>query len=307
MKVEANNALFIKLGSKGRWQNECIEKNIIKLGFVSSLEIHKKSLNREWDSVKKYWLKEKKRKAEATKIANQIKYFYECDEDTLWITFIDKKLYWCFAESGVTILNDGNRIRKVKGKWSCKDIEGNVLFDENIGGAIAQVQRFQGTICKVSAKEQLLDIINLNKSNDLRNAENIFANLKGSIVPLIKNLHWKDFELLVDLIFTSSGWRRISVVGKAEKDVDLELMQNVTEEKAFVQIKSRSTMKEFNDYIQIYKREKQYNKMYFVVNNLSKDFSGWKDTNEIKLLDNEKLSLLVLNSGLVNWLFKKSK
>ena len=40
-----------------------------------------------------------------------------------------------------------------------------------------------------------------------------------ALVPLMHLLTWKDFELLVDLVFANSGWRRVGVVGKTQKTI----------------------------------------------------------------------------------------
>ena len=61
------------------------------------------------------------------------------------------------------------------------------------------------------------------------------------IIPLIEGLAPQDFELLVDLVFSDSGWRRISPLGKTQKMIDMELILPTTGEKAYVQIKSTAT------------------------------------------------------------------
>ena len=44
----------------------------------------------------------------------------------------------------------------------------------------------------------------------------------------LKELHWRDFEVLVDLLFRQSGWRRLSTVGDNMKDTDLNLLDPLT-------------------------------------------------------------------------------
>lgn len=48
---------------------------------------------------------------------------------------------------------------------------------------------------------------------------------------MIGELDWADFETLVDLIFSRNGWRRGSVLGKAQADVDLLVDHPLTGEK----------------------------------------------------------------------------
>ena len=97
-----------------------------------------------------------------------------------------------------------------------------------------------------------------------------------TLKPLIQSLSWKDFELLVDLIFTSSGWQRISVVGKTEKYIDIELISPVNNKRAFVQVKSQSTFNEFEIYKSKFNNMKQYDEMYYVVHTPDKKLDGMK-------------------------------
>ncbi len=62
-----------------------------------------------------------------------------------------------------------------------------------------------------------------------------------AIVNLLRLLRPQDFEILVDLVFYTSGWRRQGVVGKTQKDIDLSLLLPSTGERACVQVKSRTT------------------------------------------------------------------
>ncbi len=70
--------------------------------------------------------------------------------------------------------------------------------------------------------------------NDLVRCEDA---LKESVKKSIKNLYWKDFEILVDLLFTQGGWRRISRRGETMKSIDMELEDPITKDKYLIQIK----------------------------------------------------------------------
>ena len=303
--ITAESAYFIKLGHKGEWEEQCIlHENTIKLGFNNPL--HSECLAGRWDEIYEYWINQGKTKGKATEITNQIRAFYESDEATLWITFFRRSMYWCFAEKEVTQLADGRRIRRVNGRWKNHDIEGFALTIENLSSKLTKVQGFQGTICSIGAFDYLVRRINHQKLPEVVRAEETLVNLLKHIEPLIQNLSWKDFELLVDLIFTHAGWQRIGTVGKEEKSIDLDLMSPVIGSRAFVQIKSESNMTVFEDYIKQYKNMEQFNQMYFVVHTIDNSFSRWQDTPDIKLWDVVKLSKLVVDSGLTNWLIKKS-
>lgn len=304
-EIKANKAYFIKLGRGGEWEKECIEQDhTLRLGFNNPL--HSECLAGKWDKIREYWLNRGKKKGKATEITNQIKKFYESDENTLWVTFYKRKMYWCFAKQEVKQLSDGTRIRKAKGKWKSKDMKGKPLTLDNLSGKLTKVQGFQGTICTVKEFEYLIKKLNHRKLPEVEKAEQTLDILLQDIEPLIQNLTWKDFELLIDLIFTQAGWQRISVRGKSQKDLDLNLMSPVTGNRAFVQVKSKANKSDFEKYINIYKNLDEFDEMYFVVHTSDKSLNEWNDTSNIKLWEVTKLSKLVVDSGLIGWLIKKA-
>lgn len=303
-EIKANTAYFIKLGEKGKWVDECISTHKIMFGFQNPL--HSACLKGEWNRIYQYWIREGKAKGKATEIKNETKTFYESDEKTLWITFSERKMYWCFANKKVIRLRDGKRIRRVKDKWSCEDIQGEPLTLDNLSGKLTKVQGFQGTICSVKQFEYLLNKINHKKLPEVTKAEDTLSDLKQQLQPIIQHLTWKDFEILIDLIFSYAGWQRLSALGKGEKSIDLDLASPVSGNRAFVQIKSQSTLKEFEHYINQYKKMKEFNEMYFVVHTTNDSFRKRRNQPDIKFWDVERISELVVNSGLVNWVIKKA-
>ncbi len=145
-KLNPSRVRFIKLGKSGSFEKECIDGSspYIRIGFRSNQ--HQESLNGDWDAVLKYWSTTgKKTKGKATEFTNQVKAFYTDDERTLWITFYQRMLYWCFASSKVEELPDGSRIRRTLGPWSNCDAKNNELHLDNLSGALTKVQGFRGT------------------------------------------------------------------------------------------------------------------------------------------------------------------
>jgi hypothetical protein len=106
---------------------------------------------------------------------------------------------------------------------------------------------------------------------------------------------------LVDLVFTSSGWRRLGVVGKTQKTLDLDLMLPSTGERAFVQVKSRTTSAELAEYVGQLEDHGPYDRMFFVFH------SGEAETDDerVRIVGPEKLADMVVEAGLVNWLIRK--
>jgi len=305
--IKPEKVFFIKLGSKGDWEEECVDiENTIKLGFHNPL--HDECLKGNWDKVNHYWRTTgQKTLGKATETTNQIKTFYETNEKTLWITFYKRKLYWCFVKPEVTILKDRSRIRNVKGKWSCKDINGDELFVENLRGSLTKVQGFRGTICSVSEADYLVNRINCVTSSDVTEFLNKLNALKKSMIPLIKGLNWKDFELLTDMIFLTAGWQRISTRGKTEKSIDLTLLSPLNNKKAFVQVKSKSSFNEYQKYLNDFKNMDQFNELYYVVHSADEKLISAEAPSNVNIITIQSIADLVVDSGLVNWLVDKTK
>ena len=131
--------------------------------------------------------------------------------------------------------------------------------------------------------------------------------LSQDLGKLIQHLHWKDFETLVDLIFSGSGWKRLGVLGEVEKTLDLDLVSPVTGERVMVQIKSESNINEFNSYKEQFDAMEEFNKLFYVVHtpsdNLKKDSV---DDENVKLLVLDDISQLAVRTGLAEWVIKKA-
>ena len=149
--------------------------------------------------------------------------------------------------------------------WSWEDLKGNVLTVENVDGRLTKVQGYRGTICSVEQSDYLVRKINGIEQPDVKAARKNLASLQSSVETLIQGLWWKDFELLVDLVFANSGWQRISVLGQTDKDLDLDVFSPVNNRRAFIQVKSEATKAVFKSSVARFKEMPQFHEMYFVV------------------------------------------
>lgn len=305
MKIAPCKVRYIKLGFGGEWESSCIEQNTIRLGYRSPL--HQDSLEGNWDTIHSYWVDERKGdRGTATRDINQIRDFYELDENDLWITFHKKKLYWCHASKDVIEQDDKSRIRKVIGSWSSSDIYGKPLRVENLDGRLTKVQGFRGTICGIELQAYLIDKINGHTPPEVEQAKSSLERLKEDVQEVIKGLWWHDFELLIDLIFSKSGWQRFSVLGKTEKDIDLDVYSPSTQRRAFVQIKSSTTRAELQSYIDTFREYEQFHEMYFVYHTCREQLMDMESANDrVHLWDLKAIASLVVSAGLVEWLLNK--
>ncbi len=301
---------YIKLGKGGFWAKDCIETdNTIRLGYESNQ--HQESLDGNWDAVKAKWLEIRNgSKHTASNDVRQIREFYEAPEDDIWITFHNRKLFWCKAFSEVTELQeDGSRVRKTIGSWSDTNEKGQVLSVDNLDGRVLTTQGYQGTICSLKEWEEgyLYRKIKGEEEPVVAQIKQDMSNLRLSVAELVKGLWWHDFELLIDLIFSKTGWHRYSVVGKTEKDIDLDLFSPSTNRRAFVQIKSKTDKNEFDRYEEIYREhEGQYAEYFFVYHTASYALAeGVNLRDNCHVWDLDEISKLVIQTGLIDWLIAK--
>ncbi len=123
--------------------------------------------------------------------------------------------------------------------------------------------------------------------------------MKKSTLELMRRLEPRDFELLVDLVFTTSGWRRVGIVGKTQKTLDLTLPS--TGERAFVQVKAKTTSQELAEDVAAIE-DSPFNRMFYVFH------SGEAATGDerVTVIGPEQLADLVMDAGLVGWLIRKA-
>lgn len=153
--------------------------------------------------------------------------------------------------------------------------------------------------------EYLLRRINARELQEVKEARESFKKFEKSLIPLIKNLTWQDFELLIDLIFTYAGWKRVETRGGPQKSVDLVLMSPVTGKRAFVQVKSSADLPAFKKYIKDFKSMGQYDGMYFVVHSPKGGLISYNGEHSKKIIDVERIAELSINSGLADWIINK--
>ena len=307
MKINPISALFIKLGSGGRFEKHCIEvAHVLRLGYN---EIpHEFCLQGDWEAVKEIFIQERgSDPGSTTRHTNQVKAFYESGDDVLWVTFYNNHLWWCFARPEITLLPDGSKTRPVKGIWCSTDIEGNPLVMDQLSGSLLSMQGFRGTICSVREFGYLIRKINAEQSPAEQAANQSFEALVRALVAIIQEFNWKEFELLTDLIFRQAGWQRVNQLGETQKGIDLDLISPIANERYYVQVKSKAGKKEFDDFIERTAALEEYSRYYLVVHSPTRNLTKKLETDSHKLWLSDDVARLIVKYGLVEWVMGKAK
>jgi hypothetical protein len=308
--IAPSNIRFIKLGEQGRWERSCIEEGTVRFGYES--QYHAESLARDWEPVRQFWLSVRtgpRKEATVKNDLRQIRDFYELDSNTLWFTFYNRKLWWCFAQEEVIELEeDKSRIRQTVNGWSCTDLKGRELTVQSLDGRVTATGGFRGTICSLNPDlhDYFIRKISGATIKDVDDAFAHLASLTEVVKRLISGLSWQDFELLTDLIFTRAGWQRTTELGGVQKSIDLDMFAPVTGRRAFVQVKSQANLATLLETIEQFREMEGFDDLFFVVHTPDNGIRNFKANDPtIHVLDLNRIADLVVNAGLIQWLINK--
>ena len=304
MTLTPTRVRYIKLGRGGSWEKECLESGIIRIGFGSA-QGRRFELCRSgrWDDLLESFIAEGRDKGTANRFSNELRVFFEDDGSILWITFVGERLYWGMVGRDRPAPHaDANGVwRPIRGGWRCTDLNGEQLTKDRLSGALTKLAAYRGTSCDVDVSGYVIRRVNGEKIPEVERAIAASNEMKAAAVQLMKLLGPRDFELLVDLVFTTSGWRRVGVVGKSQKTLDLDLILLSTRERAFVQVKSKTSTAELDEYVAKIEGG-PYDRMFYVFH------SGEAETDDprVTVIGPEELADLVMEAGLISWLIRKA-
>lgn len=306
---EVSDVRYIKLGKGGHWEDECFKQGIIRLGFSTGEErVLRYALNSKWDELKKYWFKKVSVPQTATSYVNQTKSFFEDDGSVLWITFSKNAMWYGFSngEQPKTHPDGDGSFKKMAIPWRNMDVNDKSLAMDFLGGNLTKTAGYRSTICGLSADsaKYAIDRINGKLPNVVLKAKETRDSLVECMEELLKLLTWKDFEVLVELIFAQSGWKRVSATGGVQKTIDFSLWQPLTGERAFVQVKSETNINELESYISNSQSD-NLGRMFYVYHTGKHKVSSRKNRN-ITIWDGREVAVQVVRNGLIDWLIEKT-
>ncbi len=295
-------ARYIKLGSSGQWAEKCIADGTLRLEYIN-IPYH---IAKRGDASE---LKPLLSPNKSTDHARQIINFYHNGPETIWITFYAGQLWWTVTDSEVEYVEGdatyGRHIRKTALGWKNTSIGGTPLNISSLSGALTRSAGYRMTICDIQKKpfDYLMRKIQDQPSLEAESFTVAKTQMLQSLEALIKNLTTDDFEVLVDLIFSRSGWQRVSSLGGSQKTIDMEYLIPVTNERVIVQVKSSTNQKQLNEYLKqfaVYPSDKQL----YVYHTASKLDAG--SLKSCELIGPSALAQHTLSTGLAEWLLKKA-
>jgi hypothetical protein len=308
-KIAFRNAYYIKLGRGGSWEKDSISHSLLRIGW-SKQTIDDINAGR-WIEIEQQLRAEHADKPQqvATTDLNRLRDIAQSNSNDIWITFHGAKLWWArLASSGVE-QDKISKYRRVQGAWSDKSLKGQSLNTAELPGKLAQLQGFRGTVCRVSEEELLRRVLVGDRSPIALEISAHRKHLADAAKRAIEQLHWKDYETLVDLVLRDTGWIRVSILGQQVKGYDLELREPITQDKYLVQVKSRASLKDLMESVAQFFPDStsgDYKKIFFAVHTPAKDLLDTTDIPDcVELIPPQQLADLVIDAGLSRWLEEK--
>jgi hypothetical protein len=314
-RVTPDDVRYIKLGKGNLWWPLAKETNTLRLGFRQfDFQLCKKS---DWEAAKKIYAEARPglSPGKLTSATNQVQQFFELPEFTLWFTLADGDLWWCFAETSIKDIftdNDdekerrqGARVRPVIGGWRNTDKDGRRLRIDSMTTKITKVISFQETICQPHGSEDLLRILRCQPSPKRELACKTFDELVRNVGDVLDHLDFTDFELLIELIFSASGWRRISSLGGNQKFLDMALMLPTSGERCLVQVKSQAQRSDFEWHVKEFENYAGYTRMFFAYHTPAILFEN-PNPERIGVWGRYEVAKQVLSAGLVEWVLDRT-
>lgn len=300
---------YIKLGRGGMWAADAIASGTIPFGYREIS--HEICTAEDWQEVRALLIASGRTPSGASQGLREIKEFYGFGEDTLWVTIAEGHLWWSFAEGPVVGLTEPqpegpSRMRRAKGGWRKVSLTGEPLTTRSLSSSLTRTAAYRMTICAISQPDYLLRRIRGEDDPLHVEAKVLIARMRDLALKMIRQLHWAEFEVLVDLIFARSGWRRNSILGENQPDVDLIVDHPATGETAWVQVKTGTSQTELDDYLARFNRDSSYDRFFFVCHSPATELrlpSG----EHLHLWAGDTLADAALNAGLFDWLMARTR
>jgi hypothetical protein len=303
-RVDFSSGFYIKLGRGGEWEDDSISTGKLRFGW-SHQTLDDINAGR-WALIEGQIraVHKGKPKGQATRALNALRMIAESGPEDVWITFHKAKLWWTRVSSDPVERDGVSLFRRTAQPWRDKAGDGRLLVINDLPGPLAQIQAYRWTMCRVRCPDLLCRTLSGTRSDLAKKISSNRDALTQHLSMAIKELHWKDFEILVDLVFRAAGWVRVSILGQDAKAYDLILQEPITGDRYVVQVKSRAGLADLEATVAKFS-DKDFRHVYFVVHSPTKDLADAKLPDHVKVLLPDRLARQAMDAGLAGWLEDK--
>jgi hypothetical protein len=221
----------VKNGSGGGWWQAAKASGQVHAGWrIIPPEL---LLNPDFAKIEPFIRKEFSDQGAATRDFKALRCLLDAPSQHVWITVEDVYMWWCTVRDRAEInpngqdQSHGNFWLVCDRPWSNRSLAGRLLAITDLPGTVTAAAGFRGTVSEPQASEAILRVIRDEKNKDVVASRDERVRYEQTIFRVIKQLLWKDFEQLVDLVLDRTGWKRISTLGGTREGIDIEA-ENLT-------------------------------------------------------------------------------
>lgn len=251
------------------------------------------------------------RRSVATRDRNALRTLLDRPSRHLWITFEDGFLWWCAVRDNVEVnpagesREEGHFWLHCDRPWANRSVGGRLLAIADLPGIVTTTAGFQGTVCEPAGWKAIRRIILDEADPETLAAARAREAYECAISTLVARLHHKDFEVLIELLLSRTGWVRLAKLGGATEGIDVEVENAASGEIAFVQVKSTATQGVFDDYVARFsERRERYSRMICAVHSANESLCAPHGM-PVQLWDGPRISELVVALGLGDWVARR--
>ena len=138
-------------------------------------------------------------------------------------------MWWATARDGVTMSpnretsDQGHFWLDLDRPWDNRSLSGRYLATSELPGIVTTTAGFKGTVCEPKGWREILRLILDEEDADAADAMAARLSYQAAVGKLVARLRPRDFEVLVDLILSRSGWTRLAKVGGTTEGIDVEV------------------------------------------------------------------------------------
>lgn len=305
--IRAAPLRYIKLGPGGMWAEPALRLGEI---YLDHREVpHELAMSGDREAIVAHLVGLGRSPGKAKDFAREIMDFHTLPQETIWITFEHGGLLWAQAAAEVewigTGTERGTRCRRTLVPWRDTDLKGAPLLRDHLSTRLTKVAAYRQTLCAIEAEDYLRRKLIGEELPVITRAMEARRMALASAQELITQLHWADFETLVDLLLSRGGWHRTSALGGTMKDADLIVEHPVTGESVLVQVKSKASQSVLDDYIGRLDANPGFSRLIFVCHT-PQGLLNSKDRPDITLWSGEALAAAAMRNGLLDWLIARA-
>lgn len=308
--VLPSSVRYVKNGAAGRWWKSARANGQLHAGW---LEVPGDLLeSRDLAAIEPLVRAWSEGRAGATQDFNALRALLVHPSQHVWVTFQDGCMWWCTVRDEITVnpqgeTNDcGHFWLTCSSRWSNRSVGGlRQLVMTELPGIVTATSGYRATVCKPKGWTEILRIIRNDEDADARLAALARQAYEDAVATLIARLGDKDFEVLVDLILSRTGWARIASRGGVTEGIDVEVENPTSGEIAFVQVKSSADQSVLDDYVSRFNdRKDRYSRMIFAVHSPNGNLTP-PAGQPVSVWMRKQIAALVVKLGLGDWVAKR--